>query len=500
MEKIELITKKNVDKISPELLELENFWTEAGETLWKEENFTMDILGKFSGFSCYLKLDDKLVGYLIGSGDGSFARIHKIIVHPDYRGRGFAEKLWNYFIGSCREKGVRQVLFRVLTDNYSAIRFYEKHGCIFCGMTRGSDNKFRFDVRYVLRAKKEISHSRPYIDSDDLHSVGEVLKSGKIADGRCVSEFEDELKRYIGRKYAICVSSGSNAIFLSLKALGVEGKEIIIPSYCCISIMSAVVNCGCKPVVVDVDDSLNLSFEQTRDAIGPNTGAIIVPYMFGNFSDVENFRSLGVPIIEDCAQSVGGEFFGKKLGSIGDVSVFSFYATKMFAMGRGGAIATDDEKIYLKIRDLLENDNRLSWGENHSMKVDDIHAALGISQIKKLDFFVDKRKNIAERFKSLIQNGATVELFNFNSVYYRFIVGVDNVDNFIENLKKRGVFAARPVFRPIHRYLELDDSEFPKTSNFYERLVSIPIYPSMTEDEVFEICGIISNWKLEDNV
>jgi len=175
-----------------------------------------------------------------------------------------------------------------------------------------------------------IPHSRPMIDAEDTKIVSDVLASGMIAQGKSVMKFEAKIAEYVGVKYAVAVSSGTSAIHVALTSIGVgKGDEVIMPSYVCSSPYMATLHAGAIPKIVDIDRSdYNISIHATRKNITNKTGAVIVPHMFGTPADLDDFLELGVPIIEDCAQALGAEYRGKKVGSLGLASIFSFYATK----------------------------------------------------------------------------------------------------------------------------------------------------------------------------
>jgi perosamine synthetase len=273
--------------------------------------------------------------------------------------------------------------------------------------------------------------------------------------------------------------------------------------------MSAVNYCGANPSVVDInEEDYNISLEGAKNALNYRTRAIIVPHMFGNpVRNIEDFIALDLPIIEDCALSVGASHEGSKVGTFGDVSVFSFRATKMTAAGLGGMVLTDDKSLYGRLKDLTTYDNREKPGESYSYQMSDLHAALAISQLKKLDGFVNARRAIARKYSEMFSKSSVD--FDFpkpdgENIFFRYIIRHPESEELINNLRGRGVDAARPVFMPLHRYQKLDDSHFPNTVRAYETAVSIPIYPRMLLDDgslnlgvIQDIAGVITNWRYE---
>lgn len=340
-----------------------------------------------------------------------------------------------------------------------------------------------------------ISHSKPYLDQKDIQSVLKALNEGHLATGKIVNDFVSGLCKYVGRKYGIATNTGSSALHLALRSLDVkEGDEVILPSYVCGTVLNPIEYCGATPIFVDINkDDFNISYEETKKKVNDKTKAIIIPHMFGDtVKDIEKFQKMNIPIIEDCALSLGAQHNGKKIGSFGDISIFSFYSTKMIASGFGGMVLTDEDKILEKLKDLTHYDNRDLWGESYNYSMPDLQAALGLSQLRKLDKMVEKRKKIALRFNNSFSN-LNGFLKSSENVFFRYIVQVLKRDEFIRKLKEFGIHAAKPVFKPLHRYKNLDDKEFPNTINAYEKNVSIPLYPSLSEEE---INYIIKNYKI----
>lgn len=497
------MSKEKIKKIMPRLLELEHNWTGIGDIKWTKENFEMELPGKFE-ISKYASAEGKIVGYYIASLNGETAKLNKIITDLEFRGRGVGEKLWQELLKECRKRGLEKIEFKVLTDNEAAISFYKKHGCLFDGTTcKGTDNKERYNIKYIFRINKGITHSKPTITNEDIESVSETLKRGDIATGKTVKEFTRMISEFTGAKYGTATSSGTTAIHLALRALGVsKGDEVIVPSYACGSILSPIQACNSKAVAADInEDDLNISYESAKKSITKKTKAIIMPHMFGKpVKDIEKFKELNIKIIEDNALAIGAKHNGKRVGSFGHISVFSFYATKVMTSGVGGMVMTNDEEIQKKIEDLTKYDNRDNASESYNYKMSDMQAALGISQIKKLDKMISRRKEIAKKYTELLKNADAKCSYpeeNESNIFFRYVIQTEKRDEFIANMKKRGINAEKPVFKPIHEYMKKSEKLFPNTAKAYEKSVSIPIYPDLTDEDVENIAGAIINWEHE---
>jgi len=337
--------------------------------------------------------------------------------------------------------------------------------------------------------RRIIPHSQPYLDHSEQKAVAAVIASGRLIQGAEVEALERELSRVARRKYGVAVSSGTAALYLSLRALGVgPGHAVIIPSYVCTALLNAVSLAGAQAVLCDVDPKTGvMSREHARKVIGRNVRAIIVAHMFGFPADVADIASLGVPVIEDCAQCVDGEVNGRIAGSMGTISVFSFYATKLIAAGEGGMAATSDEKLAQRIRDLREYDNRETWSPSFNFKLSDIHASIARVQLRKLPEMIERRQAIARRYSEFIRRTKAPvevppEIRTMRQSYFRYLIRtIFPAEKMLEWMNGRGVACRRPVFRPLHRYLNLHG--FPGTEEMYTRAVSLPIYPGLTESD-----------------
>ena len=332
-----------------------------------------------------------------------------------------------------------------------------------------------------------IPHSRPTIDGEDSRAVLKVLESGRLVQGEQVRAFEQEMSDFIGGGEAAAVSSGTAALHLALVSLGVgEGDEVIIPGYVCSALLQAVRHARATPVIADIDpETFNISPQDAGKRLTRKTRAIIVPHMFGLSADLSGIISLGVPVIEDCAQSLGSRYQGAYTGSAGLLSVFSFYATKMIATGEGGMVLSSRADLIGKIRDLRAYDGKAEDRLRYNYKMTDLQAALGRSQLRKLRQFIRRRGEIAGEYnRGLADTGVQLPVTppGMEHVYYRYVVLMDRSESFMQKTKAMGVDCRRPVFKPLHEYLNLPG--FAVTRGVWERAVSIPVYPSLSDRDV----------------
>jgi perosamine synthetase len=346
-----------------------------------------------------------------------------------------------------------------------------------------------------------IPHSRPLLDRHDHTNVLEVLESGYLVQGREVARFEERLSSFIGVRHGAAVSSGTAALHLALIALSVgEGDEVIIPSYVCSALLNAVMYVRATPVIADIDRvTLNIDAGDVKRRITKKTKAVIVPHMFGLTADLDGIMALGVPVIEDCAQSVGAVYGGKRTGSFGVCSVFSFYTTKMIAAGEGGMLLSDDERFIEMVRDLRDYDEKDTYAVRFNYKMTDIHAALGLSQLKKLPHFIQKRKEIADRYNDVLtEKGVATPPVppGRDHVYFRYVLQCGDPSTLIEGMNARGIECRRPVFKPLHEYIGLKG--YPVADGVAGRAVSVPLYPSLMDYEVEHIIKSLKTLPIRD--
>jgi len=340
-----------------------------------------------------------------------------------------------------------------------------------------------------------IPHSRPSLGSKEIRAVSEVIASGKIAQGELVKRFENSIAKFVGMKGGVATSSGTAALHLALLSLGVKkGDEVILPSYLCTAPLNTINYVGAKPVLCDINNyDYNISFEDAKRKITKKTKTIIVPHLFGFPAEIDKFLTLGIPVIEDCAQAIGAKYRNKIVGNFGVISIFSFYATKMLACGEGGMILSNSDKILKIARDLRDYDEKENYLVRYNYKMTDLQAALGLVQLAKLFSFIRRRKEITEKYNLAFQK-CNFELpfvaKGQESVFYRYVVKTrGDLEKYLVLLKKRGVVCRHPIYKPLHQYLQLKN--FPNTENAWKTALSTPIYPSLTNIEIKKIISAI---------
>ena len=332
-----------------------------------------------------------------------------------------------------------------------------------------------------------IPHSRPTLDQDEVAAATRVLTSGQVAQGIEVRHFERALASLIGVGGAVAVSSGTAALHLALLALEIgAGDEVVIPSFVCPALLNAIRYVRAVPVLADINrETFNMEVRDLRQRLTGKTKAIIVPHMFGLPADIREFVTLGIPVIEDCAQSLGSRYEGAPTGSFGALSVFSFYATKVICTGEGGMIAANDLQLLEKIRDLRDYDEKDDDRLRYNYKLTDLQAAIGLVQLGKLSALIDRRRAIARRYDEFLrQYGLSQPVCptDREPIYYRYVIRTERLRELLNAGQDAGIAYRRPVFKPLHQYLGL--AGFPETDEAFRSAVSLPLYPTLRDAEV----------------
>ncbi|MGC9101030.1 MAG: DegT/DnrJ/EryC1/StrS family aminotransferase [Caldisericum sp.] len=354
--------------------------------------------------------------------------------------------------------------------------------------------------------------SKPWITEDDIKEVAEVLKTPNLSLGPKLLEFENMLLRVSGRKFAVAVNSGTSALHLIIRSLGIkDGDEVITTPFSFIASSNCILFERAKPVFVDIDpNTYNINPELIEEKITDKTKAILAVDVFGQPASwdrlIEIAKKYNLYLIEDSAEAIGSEYKGKPAGSFGVASVFAFYPNKQITTGEGGVVLTDDEQIY-KLSKSMRNQGRgeeETWlyhtrlGYNY--RISDINCALGISQLNRLNKIIEMRDTVAKMYSqklSEVEEVTTPYISPDTTRMSWFVYVIRLKDKFygkdrniiIESLGRRGI-QTRNYFEAIHLepfYVEqfgFKEGDFPVTEFVADRTIALPFYTTMTEGEV----------------
>lgn len=349
-----------------------------------------------------------------------------------------------------------------------------------------------------------IAHNKPCLDASDTQSLTSVIKSGWIAEGKVSRELESKIAAYLKQSYAQVTSSGTAALHLALLALNIKkGDEVILSTYACTALLNAINYAGAQPVLADIDEHhLGISTNEIRKKISQKTKVIIVHHAFGFPSDIKQIQSFGIPVIEDCAQSLGTKIQGHPAGSFGEIAVCSFYATKLMTTGYGGMVLTSDKKLAERIQDLTRFDQRKDYKVRYNYALSDLSAALGLNQFKKLPSLIARRREIASQYHEALRyspfyywEGKKGDQPN----YYRFPMGcLKPSKDLIKVFARQKIQVISPIepYQLLHRYLGQDAKKFPRAEAIARAVVSLPIHPSLSNAEVTRVCQTLKGINL----
>ena len=345
--------------------------------------------------------------------------------------------------------------------------------------------------------------AKPIIDEEEINNVVEVLKSGIIAQGPKVEEFEEKFAKWIGTEYGIAVNSGTAALHTALVSCGItKGDEVITSPFTFIATGNTIIYTGAKPIFVDIDlKTYTLNPDLIEEKITEKTKAILPVQLYGQSANMERINEIaekyGLIVIEDAAQAHGATFKGKNVGSIGDMGCFSFYPTKNMTTSEGGIITTDDEELAETARTFRTHGANIRYHHNtigYNYRMTDISAAIGLAQLKKIDSFNDKRISNASYLNDGLKDvdGIITPYSTYNSkhVYHQYTIQVEKGkrNDWVKIINDCGVGTGIhypiPLYnQPVYKTLGIT-SECPKAELAAESVISLPVHPSLTQEDL----------------
>lgn len=355
-----------------------------------------------------------------------------------------------------------------------------------------------------------INQMEPWFDENETNALNQYMKSGGwITEFKKTREFEAMIAYYTGSKYCSVVSNGTISLTLALMACDIKaGDEVIVPDYTMVATPNSVELIGAKAVFVDIErDSLCMDFEGMIDKVNEKTKAIILVSVNGRYpKNIERFvkfcKEKNIWLIEDAAQSLGSRINGRHLGTFGDIGSFSFSAPKVITTGQGGALITDNEELYEKIKKIRDF-GRERGGMDHylikgwNFKFTDIQAVIGIEQMKKLQWRVERKKEIGKLYEKLLKNIHGIEFVptNYGNTTPWFIdVLVDIRESLMEYLKNNNI-ASREFYPPLHSEPAYGyKGSYPITEEIAKKGLWLPSASKLKDEQIEYICDKIKKF------
>lgn len=353
--------------------------------------------------------------------------------------------------------------------------------------------------------------ARPQMGEEEKERVWEAMSSGSLAQGPRVKQLEDEFAAFVGAEHAVATSSGTTALHLALLGHDIgEGDEVITVPFTFIASANSIVYTGARPAFVDIDErDFTMDVDQLEAAVTPRTRAIMPVSLYGQPADMPAIADIaerhGLAVIEDAAQAHGAAVGDRKSGSWG-AGAFSFYPTKNMTTGEGGMITTRDAAYAERVRLLREHGMKVRYHHDivgYNFRMTDIAAAIGLAQLPKLDAYNARRRVIAARYDAELAGVITPFVRpGVTHVYHQYTIRVRERDAFVERLKERGVGSAIYYPIPVHRQkpfiaMGYGEQSFPVTDRLTEQVVSIPVHPALSDEEVSTVIEAVNQTAAE---
>jgi len=357
---------------------------------------------------------------------------------------------------------------------------------------------------------------RPYIDKEDIKSIENSLKRPLLTDGPILQEFESKFSKFTGGRFAVGVSNATSALQLSLKALGIKkNDEVILPDMTFVATGNAILNVGATPVIVDVNDDMNISLDSIKESITSKTKAIIPVHFAGKICDIKNIKKIArtnnLFLIEDCAHAIGAKFENKHAGTFGDTGCFSFYPTKNITTLEGGMVICNSKNIAQRIKSFRNHGitqtlkQRFSGGKpwdydeiepGYNFRLDEIRASLGISQLKKISRLNNMRRKACEYYTSKLKNINGIEppetSKKNDNAFHLYIIKIKKEyglsrDKLFLKLLNSGIRTS-VHYKPLHKFTVFKKeakikNELKISNSLYNEILSLPLFPMITQTE-----------------
>jgi dTDP-4-amino-4,6-dideoxygalactose transaminase len=363
-----------------------------------------------------------------------------------------------------------------------------------------------YQVRFVNYPRQYQQHKKEF---DRVFE--EIMSGGDFILRKHVEEFEKRIADYVGTKFAIGVNTGTDSLYLSARALGFgPGDEVITVAHTFVATVGAIVQCGATPVLVDITDDFNMDVKQIEAAITPKTKGIIPVHLNGHACEMDKVMDVAkeydLKIIEDSAQALGAQFKGRRCASFGDTGIFSFYPAKVLGTaGDGGMVCTNDDALARKIKAFRDN-GRVETVDvvecfGWCTRLDNLHAAILNMKFNYFDQWIKRRRAIAKMYDQGLSDIPEIVLppiskSDYFDVYQNYVIRTEQRDKLVAHLQKSGVEVLISWRVPMHQQKALGLSHFklPMTERISAEVISLPMYPELTDEEVEFVIEAIKNF------
>jgi UDP-4-amino-4,6-dideoxy-N-acetyl-beta-L-altrosamine transaminase len=376
---------------------------------------------------------------------------------------------------------------------------------------------------------KFIPYGHQWIDEKDIEEVTKILKSEWITTGPMVEKFEDAICEYIGCDYAVAVNSGTSALDIAVQCLNLpKGSEIITTPFTFAATSNSIVYNNLKPVFVDISkETRNINPDEIRKKITKKTKGISFVDFAGHPADIDEITEIAVEydlcLIEDASHALGAEYKGRKIGNFADVTTFSFHPVKHITTGEGGMITIHNEELYEKLKMLrnhgINKETKERYGKNatyaydmkylgRNYRITDFQCGLGLSQLKKLDKFIEKRQYLARLYNELLENVDFIESpvvkEYVNHVWHIYTILLDESidrDTFFSYMRNKNV-GVNVHYIPVYmhsyyiRNFNFNPEHYPVTEDVFKRIITLPLHPQVEDEDVEYIVTMVKNFKL----
>jgi len=369
--------------------------------------------------------------------------------------------------------------------------------------------------------KMFLPYALHWIDDEDIAEVVKVLKSDWITTGPKIKEFEDSVCAYVDCKYGVAVNSGTSALDIAVASLELERGEVITTPFTFVATANAVLFNDLKPVFADIKkDTYNISPEQIRKKVTGETRAIMYVDFAGQPCDIKEIREIAAEhdlcLIEDAAHALGAEYEGQKIGAFADITEFSFHPVKHITTGEGGMCVTNDEELTEKMRMLrnhgIDRSARerygpdASWGYDlkflsRNYRITDFQAALGFSQLRKIESFIARRMEIAKIYNEAFEDTPEITIpyvkANVRHIWHLYTILLNRVDRnkFFKIMRQKNI-GVNVHYIPVYKHsyykrFNFNQKDFPVTEDVFNRIVTLPLFPKMRDEDVSDVIDAV---------